>query len=228
MAHGGSDPIWPRHDATEVTAHDFVWRIFGGSDEARDASRIVDELPLTVVPALRDAARDLASWRTSPFAAIVEMRPPSRTVIDTALATIGRATDKIAADTALLATGTSLKTRLDDMSGKHLGIEPTMGVAASRGERLVRSLRLFIDGSRSRDVSDTSTGGANVVYLALLLERLALQTEDNAQLDFVLGVEEPEAHLHPPFNGSSSGSCSGPTRNWFSLRTVRTSRQSRT
>ncbi|WP_182524288.1 ATP-dependent nuclease [Nocardioides dongkuii] len=184
-------------DATEATAHDFVWRIFGGSDEARDASRIVDELPLTVVPALRDAARDLASWRTSPLAAIVEMRPPSRTVIDTALATIGEATDKIAADTALLATGTSLKTRLDDMSGKHLSIEPTMGVAASRGEQLVRSLRLFIDGSRSRDVSDTSTGGANVVYLALLLERLALRTEDDAQLDFVLGVEEPEAHLHP-------------------------------
>lgn len=182
---------------SEAAAHEFVWRIFGGSDEARDASRIVDELPLTVVPALRDAARDLASWRTSPLAAIVDMRPPSRTIIDTALATIGEATDKIAADTALLATGTSLKTRLADMSGKHLGIEPTMGVAASRGEQLVRSLRLFIDGSRSRDVSDTSTGGANVVYLALLLERLALRTEDDAQLDFVLGVEEPEAHLHP-------------------------------
>lgn len=184
-------------ETSEASAHDFVWRIFGGSDEARDASRIVDELPLTVVPALRDAARDLASWRTSPLAAIVDMRPPSRTVIDTALVTIGEATDKIAADAALLATGTSLKTRLADMSGKHLGIEPTMGVAASRGEQLVRSLRLFIDGSRSRDVSDTSTGGANVVYLALLLERLALRTEDDAQLDFVLGVEEPEAHLHP-------------------------------
>lgn len=190
-------PDEPEGDATGATAHDFVWRIFGGSDEARDASRIVDELPLTVVPALRDAARDLSSWRTSPLAAIVEMRPPSRSVIDTALATIGKATDKIAADTALLATGTSLKTRLDDMSGTHLGIEPTMGVAASRGEQLVRSLRLFIDGPRSRDVSDTSTGGANVVYLALLLERLALRTEDDAQLDFVLGVEEPEAHLHP-------------------------------
>lgn len=181
----------------ETAAHDFVWRIFGGSDEGRDASRIVDELPLTVVPALRDAARDLENWRSSPLAAIVEMRPPSRTVIDTALVTIGEATDKIAADTALLATGTSLKTRLTNMSGQHLGIEPTMGVAASRAEQLVRSLRLFIDGSRIRDVSDTSTGGANVVYLALLLERLALRTEDDAQLDFVLGVEEPEAHLHP-------------------------------
>lgn len=184
-------------DASDVAARNFGWRIFGGSDESRDANRIVDELPLTVVPALRDAARDLANWRTSPLAAIVEMRPPSRTVIDAALAAIASATDKIAADTALLATGNSLRARLDDMSGKHLSVEPTMGVAASRGEQLVRSLRLFIDSSRSRDVSDTSTGGANVVYLALLLERLALRTEDDAQLDFVLGVEEPEAHLHP-------------------------------
>ena len=184
-------------DASDVAAHNFVWRIFGGSDESRDANRIVDELPLTVVPALRDAARDLANWRTSPLAAIVEMRPPSRTVIDTALAAIASATDKIAADTALLATGNRLRARLDNMSGQHLSVEPTMGVAASRGEQLVRSLRLFIDSSRSRDVSDTSTGGANVVYLALLLERLALRTDDDAQLDFVLGVEEPEAHLHP-------------------------------
>lgn len=184
-------------DARDVAAHNFVWRIFGGSDESRDANRIVDELPLTVVPALRDAARDLANWRTSPLAAIVEMRPPSRTVIDTALAAIASATDKIAADTALLATGNRLRARLDNMSGQHLSVEPTMGVAASRGEQLVRSLRLFIDSSRSRDVSDTSTGGANVVYLALLLERLALRTEDDTQLDFVLGVEEPEAHLHP-------------------------------
>ena len=191
------EPDEAENDASDVAAHDFVWRIFGGSEESRDASRIVDELPLTVVPALRDAARDLANWRTSPLAAIVEMRPPSRTVIDAALDTIASATDKIAADTALLATGTSLKARLDDMSGKHLSVEPTMGVAASRGEQLVRSLRLFIDSSRSRDVSDTSTGGANVMYLALLLERLALRTEDDAQLDFVLGVEEPEAHLHP-------------------------------
>ncbi|MCV7584091.1 AAA family ATPase [Micrococcus luteus] len=191
------EPDEEETDTGDVVAHDFVWRIFGGSEESRDAIRIVDELPLTVVPALRDAARDLGNWRTSPLAAIVEMRPPSRTVIDAALATIASATDKIAADAALLATGTSLKTRLDDMSGKHLSVEPTMGVAASRGEQLVRSLRLFIDSSRSRDVSDTSTGGANVVYLALLLERLALRTEDDAQLDFVLGVEEPEAHLHP-------------------------------
>lgn len=181
----------------EVAAHDFVWRIFGGSDEARDAGHIADELPLTVLPALRDTARDLANWRTSPLTSILELRPPSRTVIDAALATIGKATDKIAEDTALLTTGTNLKSRLSDMSGTHLRIEPTMGVAASRGEQLVRSLRLFIDGPRSRDVSDTSTGGANVVYLALLLERLALRAEEDAQLDFVLGVEEPEAHLHP-------------------------------
>jgi putative ATP-dependent endonuclease of OLD family len=190
----------PNDDAaveTEVTPRDFTWRVFGGSDEARDAKRIAEELPLTVVQALRDASRDLSNWRTSPLAAIVEMRPPSRTVIDAALVNIGKATDTIAADAALLATGTSLRGRLEDMSGKHLGIEPTMGVAASRAEQLVRSLRLFIDSPRNRDVSDTSTGGANVVYLALLLERLALRTEDDAQLDFVLGVEEPEAHLHP-------------------------------
>lgn len=180
-----------------AVAKDFDWKIFGGSDEARDASRIVRELPITVVPALRDAARDLENWRTSPLATIIDMRPPSRAVIDAALESISLATDQIAADVTLEATGGRLKTRLNDMSGQHLDLDPTMGIAASRADHLVRSLRLYIDGQRTQSIADTSTGGANVVYLALLLERLALRTEDDDQLDFVLGVEEPEAHLHP-------------------------------
>jgi putative ATP-dependent endonuclease of OLD family len=176
---------------------DFEWLIFGGSDESRDAARAARELPITVVPALRDAARDLEFWRTSPLAAIIDMRPPSQTVVDTALTSIGQATDQIAADLTLVSTGGRLRSRLSSMSGQHLAIDPTMGIAASRADQIIRSLRLYIDSARTRSISDTSTGGANVVYLALLLERLALKTEDDDQLDFVLGVEEPEAHLHP-------------------------------
>lgn len=184
-------------DALDADATDFEWVIFGGTEEARDARRAAREIPLTVLPALRDAVRDLEHWRTSPLASIVERRPPAESVITAALASIGQATDKIAADVELKNTGSRLATRLASMSGQHLKITPTMGVAASRAEQLVQSLRLYIDTVRSRSVSDTSTGGANVVYMALLLERLWLQTEDDAQIDFVLGVEEPEAHLHP-------------------------------
>jgi putative ATP-dependent endonuclease of OLD family len=54
-----------------------------------------------------------------------------------------------------------------------------------------------VDQARSRTVADTSTGNANVVYLALLLERLALRLRADRMVATLLGVEEPEAHLHP-------------------------------
>lgn len=176
---------------------DFDWTVFGGSNESQDGGRVSKELPLTVLPALRDAVRDLENWRVSPLTDIMDRRPPSPGVVEAALAEISAATDKIAADIEVLDTATRLRDRLGHMSGTQLPVRPTMGVAAGRPEQLVRSLRLFIDDARTRSVADTSTGAANVVYLALLLERLALHEEDDALIDFVLGVEEPEAHLHP-------------------------------
>ncbi len=63
--------------------------------------------------------------------------------------------------------------------------------------RLLRSIRLFVDASRTRSVAETSTGNANVIYLGLLLERLVARMAADDVVDSVLAVEEPEAHLHP-------------------------------
>jgi putative ATP-dependent endonuclease of OLD family len=38
---------------------------------------------------------------------------------------------------------------------------------------------------------------ANVIYLALLLQRLRAQRSAHTLADAVLAIEEPEAHLHP-------------------------------
>jgi putative ATP-dependent endonuclease of the OLD family len=56
---------------------------------------------------------------------------------------------------------------------------------------------LFVDAQRTRSVTDTSTGNANVIYLGLLLERLSARRFGGDVVDYVLAVEEPEAHIHP-------------------------------
>ncbi len=176
---------------------DFSWRIYGGGRPDFDVTFVRRDLPLTVLPALRDAVRDLEAYRGSPLAALVAARPPAQAAVDQALLDIGAAANALAADHALLGTGQAVGERLRHMGGRQLSVAPTLGFGAGRAHRLVRGLRLFVDAMRLRSVSDTSTGTANAIYLALLLQRLAFECADEQTLVPLLAVEEPEAHLHP-------------------------------
>jgi len=104
---------------------------------------------------------------------------------------------ELARDTQVTEIAEALDERLTDLAGPQMHVTPTLGFTSSDPDRLMRSAQLFIDADRVRSVADTSTGCANVIYLGLLLERLATRRTKEAILDSVLAVEEPEAHLHP-------------------------------
>jgi putative ATP-dependent endonuclease of OLD family len=91
----------------------------------------------------------------------------------------------------------SIADRISKMSGPQLELDPTLGFASRRSEGLLRALQLFVDAAGTRGVTLTSTGTANVLYLGMLLETLRFRRENDAVVDSFLGVEEPEAHLHP-------------------------------
>lgn len=89
-----------------------------------------------------------------------------------------------------------LNGKLASLSGKTQAFETSFGVAGSNPEKLLRALRIYIDGGQ-RDLSESSLGAANVLYLALRtleLEELAKEAE---RLHTFFAIEEPEAHLHP-------------------------------
>jgi putative ATP-dependent endonuclease of OLD family len=180
-----------------ATVADFSWQIFGGGTPSFDAGHLRRDLPLTVLPALRDAVRDLEAFRGGPLGALVAARPPSDTAVQQALTDIAVATTALSKDPALTATGKAVATRLTNMAGRQMQVQPTLGFSPGRADQLVRSLRLFIDVLRTRSVADTSSGSANVIYLALLLQRLTFEKADEDTLVPLLAVEEPEAHLHP-------------------------------
>src|SRR5207247_9536791 len=86
--------------------------------------------------------------------------------------------------------------RLKEMVGSQYGLDMSLRVSPTRADRLLRALRLFIDGG-ARGIGDESLGSANLLYLARKTLELQLLVEGNRYDYFCLGLEEPEAHLHP-------------------------------
>ncbi|MFE0153219.1 ATP-dependent endonuclease [Nonomuraea sp. NPDC059007] len=193
--------IWrPRTESSDrpLTVRDYIFDIVGGLDDAGSAKHIRRGVSAAVLPPLRDAVAEL-SRRSSPLQDLLDARPPASDALTSATTTIQTAMDILAEDTGITGIASDLRTRVANMAGPQLDVTPTLGFASSDPARLVRAIRLFVDPTRTRSINDASTGTANVIYLTLLLERLAARRgdKDDPLLHFVLCVEEPEAHIHP-------------------------------
>ncbi|MBE3016080.1 AAA family ATPase [Microbispora sp. NEAU-D428] len=183
----------------ELSIDDYGFEITGGISDAGNGRRIRASVPLTVLPALRDATNELSRWRGSPLHDLLEARKPDRSVLAATAVQIERAMKALAAEGQVVAVEKDLATRVSSMAGPQLRLTPTLGFTSSDPDRLLRSIRLFVDENGRRGVSDASTGNANVLYLGLLLERLVSRRNKvkDRLLEPILAVEEPEAHLHP-------------------------------
>ncbi|QRV36711.1 AAA family ATPase [Streptomyces californicus] len=180
-----------------LTRDDYTWDISAGIDGDRDGKRIRRDINFTVLQALRDAVGDLSRWRDSPLQDLLELRRPQQDALTNAAEEVATAMETLAREPEIGQLAEELSNRLTSMAGERTDIAPSFGFASSDPDRLLRSLRLFMDRAGTRSVSDASTGNANILYLALLLERSRLRKESGAIVDTILGVEEPEAHLHP-------------------------------
>ncbi|WP_142917221.1 AAA family ATPase, partial [Klebsiella pneumoniae] len=72
----------------------------------------------------------------------------------------------------------------------------SLGLAPTRVDALLRSLRLLLD-SGIRGIGDASLGTANLIFLALKSLELDRLVDDGERDHTFFVVEEPEAHLHP-------------------------------
>lgn len=182
-----------------VSLSDYEYLIFGGDDPDNALGGSLRRmLPLDVQGALRDAEKDLASWRHSPLRPLIED-------LGTALDEVERAeiqTQMNAAQGGLTSrpeiqdAAARITDRLVAMVGdKHSG-SVQLGLTPTRLDSLLRGLKLLIDGG-ARTINEASLGSANLIFLALKsleLDRLADERERDHTF---FAVEEPEAHLHP-------------------------------
>lgn len=183
-------------DARPLTPDDYEWTIFGAEDPAKSMLAAKQYASMSVLPALRDAEGDLDRADRSPLTRLLRELPPAQDNVDRALNAMQEARDKLGQDPNVRTVRRMLRQRVATMAGPQLDLDLSLAFAG-RKEDLLRSIRLFVDAASTRGVDRTSTGTANVIYLALLLERLGLRREAHDGEDTLLAVEEPEAHLHP-------------------------------
>lgn len=182
---------------TTSTEADYEVVMYGGDrDDQRVGREVLRYVSLRVLPALRDAESDLTSAR-SPLRRLLSRIALDPAQLATATDRIAEAGDALLADKGVAAINTGITDRLNDMVGDVFAVETTLGIAPTEPDQLVRWIRLFIDEAKQRGVGQTSLGTANLLYLALLLEQIAAQEAAGEIVATVLGVEEPEAHLHP-------------------------------
>ncbi|MCZ8166596.1 AAA family ATPase [Silanimonas sp.] len=178
---------------------DYEYIVFGGDDpEMSIGSSLRRMLPLDVQVALRDAEKDLASWRNSPLRPLIEELATS--LDEGARAEIQKQVNEAQADLIshdeVIETARRISERLIAIAGQEHAVPLALGLAPTRVDALLRSLRLLIDNG-ARGIPDASLGTANLIFLALKSLELDQLVMDGERDHTFFVVEEPEAHLHP-------------------------------
>lgn len=178
---------------------DYEYIIFGGDDpDMAIGSSLRRMLPLDVQVALRDAEKDLSSWRNSPLRPLIEQLATSldEDARNEIQEQVNEAQAELVGHAEVVATAQRIADRLIAIAGEQHAVPLTLGLAPTRVDALLRSLRLLIDNG-ARGIGDASLGTANLIFLALKsLELDRLVTDGERDHTFFV-VEEPEAHLHP-------------------------------
>jgi putative ATP-dependent endonuclease of the OLD family len=178
---------------------DYEFVCYGGESETKGfGHELRRRLTMDLLPALRDAEGELATWRRSPIRPLIENA--FRDIDEADLQEIG---ESIAAATAKITEFDEVKTLEKDiatlfgkMSGPRQDINPTLGFSPTDPSRLYRNIRLLIDNGL-RGISEASLGSANLVFLSLKTLQINQLIADNSRSHTFLAIEEPEAHLHP-------------------------------
>lgn len=178
---------------------DYEFICYGGENEAkRFGHDLRRRIPMDLLPALRDAEGDLATWRRSPLRPLIEsaLAGVDRADLTEIKEAIEAATEKLTEFEAVEQLEESLGGLFAAMSGPKQDVKPRLGFGATDIARVYRNIRLLIDEGR-RTISDASLGSANIVFLTLKALELKRQMDENKRDHTVLAIEEPEAHLHP-------------------------------
>ncbi|MFD8155932.1 ATP-dependent nuclease [Streptomyces malaysiensis] len=177
----------------------YSWAIYRGTNEDDlMPAELRGYLHLSFLHALRDVESDVANWRRSPLRQLLEAAAESATSeqLTQIAQSVEEANGQVGKLPSVEELGDNITDLMREMVGSNHALEAELGVASTDPQRLIRTLRIFVDGDSRRPLSSASVGTLNVLYFALT--ELGLQQRLLKEIaHFMLAIEEPEAHLHP-------------------------------
>ncbi len=177
---------------------DYEYVIFGGIDEKhRVGSNVRRWISVFLLPALRDAESELESWRRSPLRPLLEKLNIDSKELKALMSALNAINNKLVGQKSIADLADNITSRIDSMVGSAYGLETRLGLTPTESDQLIRSIKIFVDGDKSRTISQASLGSANVLLLALLLQNFEANRSTKSLVSTILAIEEPEAHLHP-------------------------------
>lgn len=175
-------------------------RVFGGEQyEIPITAELRSYLHLVFLHALRNVEADIKNWRNSPLRALLQAA--AKAVSEDDLSVVRQAmkdaNDELNGLDVIKDLGANIADRLLEMVGENQAVDTELAVAPDHPMRLIRNMRIYIDGDAHRDLGSASLGTLNVLYLALLELGLQGRLIESDIAHVVMAIEEPEAHLHP-------------------------------
>lgn len=159
-------------------------------------AKILESLPVTFLPALRDAEACLSPGHRSRLALLLRdlaARSGDDTQKEQILKIYGDANQQLEDQALIKNTKDSLQETARNLAGSDYSA-PSISAAETTFERILRSLRVRMGDTPIESLDANGLGYNNLLYMAVVLEHLKHHDEDECPL---LLVEEPEAHLHP-------------------------------
>lgn len=190
----------PRPSSSATNPPTYEWKIFAGDDSSNTfRGDLRPFLHLSYMQALRDSEADLASWRRSPLRPILDevarsIPSDQVEVVRAALETARLAVNNL---DAVVSASDKINQSSSSLVGGANALDPSLQLAPTDPARALRNLKLLLDGPSQRELSRSSLGVLNVLYLALLQAELDRRLGDSEIEYALIAIEEPEAHLHP-------------------------------
>lgn len=174
--------------------------IYGGDNLDRPiAASLLTYVDLLHLPALRDVESDIRNWRRSPLRSLLEAA--SDAISQEELEGIATSMQSANAEMNSLASiknlGAKISEKLGDIVGELNTVETSLGATSEDPLRVIRGMKLFVDGQAQRPLASASLGTLNVLYLALLELGLEGRLAAREIAHLTMTIDEPEAHLHP-------------------------------
>lgn len=158
-------------------------------------TRLLESLPITFLPALRNAEASLAPGYRSRLALLLrEMAARKGGTTEAEIKKIYADANKTLEEHPLIGeTKLSLQTTTKELAGSDYSASAIMA-AEIEFEKILRSLQVSMDGAPIGALDANGLGYNNLLYMAVVLEHLKRSDVDECPMFL---VEEPEAHLHP-------------------------------